>query len=55
MEWIKESAGLAAITLLFSLPTASYIEKCNLFSAEPLPVDTADKVGAKGLYTPTTY
>lgn len=43
MEWIKECAGPAAITLLFSLPMASYIEKCNLFYAEPLTVDTAQK------------
>lgn len=59
MEWIKETAGLAAITILFSLLTlgltASYIEEYNLFSAEPVTVSTTDKVGVKGLYTPPTY
>lgn len=59
MEWIKETAGLAVMTLLFSLftwvLTASYIEEYNLFSAEPVTVATVDKVGAKGLYAPPAY
>lgn len=59
MEWIKETAGLAVITFLFSLftwvLTASYIEEYNLFSAEPVTVTTVDKIAAKGLYTPPAY
>lgn len=59
MEWIKETAGLAVITVLFSIftwvLTASYIEEYNLFSAEPVTVTTVEKVAAKGLYAPPAY
>ncbi|MDW0113046.1 hypothetical protein QT711_07595 [Sporosarcina saromensis] len=59
MEKLKELAGMAIITVLFTLFTialvSAYIEEYNLLKAEPVTVKTIEKAGAKGLYGPPSY
>lgn len=59
MERIKELAGLALVTLLFSLLTwvmvDSYLDEYDLRSIQPKEVTVIEKVGAKGLFMPPIY
>lgn len=59
MANIKETIGLAAISLLFSLFTwaliSSYIEEYDLLSMEPSSGIVTEKTGTKSLYKPPTY
>ncbi|WP_153732754.1 DUF3592 domain-containing protein [Sporosarcina obsidiansis] len=59
MESVKELAGMAAITLLFSLLTwimvDSYMEEYDISSAEPENAIVVEKSGAKSLFRPPSY
>ncbi|GKV68879.1 hypothetical protein NCCP2716_13770 [Sporosarcina sp. NCCP-2716] len=59
MEKMKEFAGMAAVTVLFSLFTwaliSSYLEEYPLLSYESATVMSVEKTGEKGLFTPPSY